>query len=160
MPIEVEKEMAALERMSAGQLLERFAELFGETTQSRNRIYLIRKILWKMQTREMGSLSERARMRAEELAKDAEFRVMTPPEVNVNPAGAPVSAGAITLDPRLPPAGTALLREYKGRTYEVQVKADGFECDGEWFKSLTAVASWITGTHTNGYRFFQLEGKK
>ncbi|MFN4261785.1 MAG: hypothetical protein ACK4RK_21090 [Gemmataceae bacterium] len=30
MPLDIDKEMAALERMTAGQLAERFVELFGE----------------------------------------------------------------------------------------------------------------------------------
>ncbi len=32
MPLDIDKEQAALERMTAGQLANRFAELFGEQT--------------------------------------------------------------------------------------------------------------------------------
>ena len=52
--------------------------------------------------------------------------------------------------------GTLLEREYKGRTVRVTVRADGFECDGERYKSLTAVAKAITGKHWNGFHFFGL----
>ncbi len=69
MPLDLDKEQAALERMTAGQLANRFAELFGELTHSRHRTHLIRKILWKLQTREAGGLSERAVQRAKELAQ-------------------------------------------------------------------------------------------
>ena len=32
----------------------------------------------------------------------------------------------------------------------------GFEYDGEVYKSLSAVAKKITGSHTSGYLFFRL----
>lgn len=34
--------------------------------------------------------------------------------------------------------------------------ADGFEYEGETYKSLSAVAKQITRTHCNGYHFFRL----
>ena len=36
------------------------------------------------------------------------------------------------------------------------VLTEGFEYDGERYKSLTAVARAITGTHCNGFHFFKL----
>ena len=62
-------------------------------------------------------------------------------------------------DPRLPPVGAAITRKYKGRTLTVTVLADGFEYEGERYRSLTAVAKAINGSHMNGFRFFGLEGK-
>ena len=59
-------------------------------------------------------------------------------------------------DDRLPPPGTLLTREYKGRTYQVRVLADGFDYDGQVYRSLSAVAKAITGSHCNGYLFFRL----
>jgi hypothetical protein len=44
MKLEIGKEIAALEKMSTGQLGDRYAELFGETTRTRHRAYLVRKI--------------------------------------------------------------------------------------------------------------------
>ena len=35
----------------------------------------------------------------------------------------------------------------------------GFEYEGEVYKSLSAVAKAITGSHTNGYLFFRLAKK-
>ena len=34
---------------------------------------------------------------------------------------------------------------------------EGLEYDGTRYKSLSAVAKAITGSHCNGYRFFRLE---
>ena len=42
----------------------------------------------------------------------------------------------------------------------VIVLEDGFEYDGRHWKSLTAIARAITGTHWNGNRFFGLSGGK
>ena len=39
---------------------------------------------------------------------------------------------------------------------QVKVLAQGFEYEGEIYKSLSAVAKKITGTHCNGYLFFRL----
>jgi hypothetical protein len=38
------------------------------------------------------------------------------------------------------------------------VQTDGFEFDGRRFKSLSAVAKEITGSHVNGFRFFGMGG--
>jgi len=65
----------------------------------------------------------------------------------------------VATDPRLPSPGTAITRKYKGRTITVTVLPDGFEYKGERYRSLTAVAKVITGSHVNGFRFFKLEGK-
>ena len=59
-------------------------------------------------------------------------------------------------DARLPTPGTALIRQYKGRTIEVLVLKEGFEFNGERYKSLSAVAKAITGSHCNDYLFFRL----
>ena len=61
---------------------------------------------------------------------------------------------------RLPPPGTSLVRKYKDREIEVRVLEAGFEFDGERYKSLTAIAKIVTGTHCNGFRFFKLGGKR
>lgn len=141
MPLDIDKEPAALERMTTGQLANRFAELFGELTHSRHRTYLIRKILWKMQTREAGGLSERAVQRAKELAKDTELRVMPPAELEPRSPVAEVTTTApVTRDKRLPLPGAALIREYKGQRIEVTVLPDGFEYQGKRYRTLSAVA--------------------
>jgi hypothetical protein len=58
----------------------------------------------------------------------------------------------------LPPVGTQLVRDYKDAQIVVNVVEGGFEYDGERYQSLSAIANRITGTHTNGFRFFGLEG--
>lgn len=160
MPLDAEREVAALQQMPTGQLCERYAELFGEQTRSRHRTYLIRKIAWKLQTLAEGDLSERARHRAEELARGVELRVMPPKASDVAHTPMVITHAVPTSDPRLPATGTEIVRHYKGRTFRVLVVPEGFEFEGQRYTSLSAVAKVITGSHVNGFRFFGLEGKR
>jgi hypothetical protein len=53
-------------------------------------------------------------------------------------------------------AGTHLVREWNGRTYQVEVTKSGYEMDGKSYRSLTAIARRITGASWSGPRFFGL----
>ena len=63
------------------------------------------------------------------------------------------------MDLRLPLPGTILTRWYKGQTLKVQILRHGFEYEGQVYKSLSAVAKGITGSHTNGFLFIRLIGQ-
>jgi hypothetical protein len=52
--------------------------------------------------------------------------------------------------------GTHLMREWNGRTYQVEVTTEGFVMDGTTYRSLSAIAKRITGAHWSGPRFFGL----
>jgi hypothetical protein len=52
--------------------------------------------------------------------------------------------------------GTHLVREWNGRTYQVEVLDGGFQLDGKRYRSLSAIARKITGAHWSGPRFFGL----
>lgn len=154
----VEKDLAALQEMTTDELRERYAEVFREEPRSRHKAYLIRKIAWRIQANAEGDLSERARRRAAELAVDAEVRTTPPRTRSDSDEKIPRTSEkvAVSRDPRLPAPGTAITRKYKGRTLEVRVQRDGFEYEGERYKTLSAVAKAITGSHCNGFRFFKL----
>lgn len=156
--LNVAKEVAALEWMTVDQLRARYAEVFGERTNGRHKEWLIKRIVWRMQANAEGDLSERARRRAEELANDADLR-MTPPRERKPAADA--KERTVTVTAAVKPSGDllsgmVLKREYKGRMVRVTVLADGFEFEGERYKSLTAVAKAVTGKHWNGFHFFNL----
>lgn len=162
MNLNIEKEVATLEQMTVGRLQDRYVEVFGEPVRSRHRQYLIRRIAWRIQANAEGGLSERALRRAEELADDADVR-LTPPRWATfgnqdRPVGSSVVRVPVAKDSRLPMVGSQIARKYKGRTITVTVLADGFEYLGERYRSLTAVAKTITGSHINGFRFFGMEG--
>jgi hypothetical protein len=159
MSMNVGREVAALNRMGVQELRSRYAELFGETTRTGNKAWLIKRIAWRMQALAEGDLSERARQRAMELANDADIR-LSPPKVRpvtvVDAAETTTATVRLSGEDRLPPPGAILQRRYKGATLQVRVLQDGFEYEGELYKSLSAVAKAITGSHCNGYLFFGL----
>ena len=147
----VVRELTALQRMRLPALRAKYAEVFGEETRSGHRNYLVRKIAWRIQARAEGGLSDRARARAEELADDADLRLTPPANTRGSIPG--------VLDTRLPGPGTIITREYKGQTIEVKVIEKGFEYEGRSYRSLSAVARAVTGSHWNGYLFFGLAGR-
>jgi len=161
----IERQIEQLDHMTTTELAERYAELHGQPTRTRHRAYLIRKIAWRIQANAEGGLSERARRRAAELADDADVRVMPPKAMATTPGGAGASTGRRVapvrqnIDPRLPAPGNAITRKYKGRTIRVVVLPDGggFECSGKRYRTLSAVAKAVTGSHMNGFRFFKLD---
>jgi Protein of unknown function (DUF2924) len=156
MHVNVAKEVAALEAMSLSELRAKYAQVFGEQTRAGNKRWLLRRIIWRLQALVEGDLSERARKRAAELANDADLRLNPPrsaPVVSSSNASAPSSQPP---DNRLPPAGQTLRRLYKGRMVHVRILPKGFEFEGSVYRSLSAVAKAITGSHTNGFLFFKL----
>jgi hypothetical protein len=163
MNLNIGKEVAALRRMSMDELRAKYVELFGEEAWTiNNRVWLVKRIAWRIQALAEGDLSERARRRAAELANDADLRLAPPRPARIAP-GPVVHTPPIALrtkqgSPRLRP-GTILARRYRGETLEVRVVAQGFEFEGAIYPSLSAVAGAITGCHCSGQRFFRLNEK-
>ena len=152
------KELALLPRLGVADLRRRYAEVFRETTRTGNKAWLVKRIAWRLQAQAEGDLSERARQRAAELANDADLR-LTPPRATPTSAGraAPARPAKLRLarSHRLPPPGTVLCRPYKGDIVQVKVLQDGFAFEGKVYRSLSAVAKAITGSHCNGHLFFR-----
>jgi hypothetical protein len=158
MQLNVVKEVAALRRLTTKELQVRYSELFGERTLANNRSWLIKRVGWRMQAQAEGDLSERARQRAAELANESDLRLSPPKDSSVAAAAEQTCARTLRgqTDDRLPPPGSIICREYKGEVLQIRVRADGFEFEGQYYRSLSAVAKAITGAHCNGYLFFRL----
>ncbi|MFO0856140.1 MAG: DUF2924 domain-containing protein [Phycisphaerales bacterium] len=159
-------QLAALQGMSASQLQVRYQQVFGEQSRSGNRQWLLRRVAWRIQALAEGGLSERALKRAAELARDADIRVR-PPNGAVGgvasyafPCGGSIQRGVSVCGKvrlsDLPAPGTVLTRQYRGAEHRVTVLPEGFEYNGETYRSLSAVASAITGSHWSGKLFFGL----
>lgn len=163
MALDIDKEVAQMRRMTVGELHQKFVDVCGEQPRSRNKQWLIKRLAWKLQARAYGGLSEVALRRAKEIADmcDLSDLRVTAPKMAIE-RGLPITEAVppVPLDKRLPLPGTLLTRKYKGQTICVKVLADGFECEGERFKSLSAVAKQITGSHWNGFHFFGLAKKQ
>jgi len=138
-----------LRGMGADLLRSRYQDIFGCEAKATDKNYLRRRIAWQMQASVEGDISDTARRRALEIARDvvlngrALFKRLKKRK------------GKRT-DHRVPEPGTELTRTYGNRTIVVKILDQGFECDGQHFRSLSAAAGAITGTRWNGLVFFGL----
>jgi hypothetical protein len=149
MNLNIATEVAALQRMPLDDLRAKYGVAFGEATRNSNRVWLVKRIAWRLQALAEGDLSQRARQRAAQIANDADLR-LTPPGLprSFSPRSAPGR--------RLPRPGAVLTRVYKGATLQVKVLTKGFEFENRIYSSLSAVAKAISGSHCNGFLFFRI----
>jgi Protein of unknown function (DUF2924) len=159
MPVTLDQEVAALGRLTVGQLRDRYAQVFGEGTRVGNKPWLVKRIAWRLQALAEGDLSERARQRAAQLAHDADLRLSPPSNAAKPPQDTQIGKRGRQADHRLPPPGTVLVRHYKGQTLQVRVLPHGLAYEGHVYPSLSAVARAITGSHCSGFLFFRLTAK-
>ncbi len=161
MTLNIGRQITALGRMTPKELRVRYAEVFGEPTRSGNKEFLIKRIAWRLQSQAEGGLSDRARRRAEQIARDADIR-LTPPRAPATAGNSRTVTGAMpsAVDDRFPPPGTVITRDYKGQTLRVTVLPNGFEYESEVYRSISAVAKTVTGSHLSGIAFFNLGRRK
>ena len=127
------RDIATLPTLTVAQLRQRYADAFGETTNSANKVWLRKRIAWRWQANAEGDLSQRARQRAALLANDADLR-LSQPKTGSLPAPATASSGPpapatpapLAPDRRLPLPGAILSRPYKGQQLHVTVLQSGF----------------------------------
>ncbi len=131
-------------RLSTGQLRDKYTEVFGEATTSRNRSYLLRKIAGEIQGHD-------------DVGDRIPATTGTAGEVAPATVAAFVKPKPSERDPRLPPPGTVLERAHSGGLVRVTVLEDAFEYKGGRFRSLSAVARAATGTAWDGLLFFRLK---
>ncbi|WP_045771199.1 DUF2924 domain-containing protein [Xanthomonas albilineans] len=139
----VAAQIAALSSLPIADLWSVWDRYFTSRPGYPNRGFIESRIAYKIQEHAFGGLSHTTRQRLEAIgAKHSKIKLRA-------------RAEEITFAP-----GTVLLREWGEREHTVRVTAQGlFEYEGSTFKSLTAVARRITGTHWSGPLFFGLKGK-
>ena len=143
------KQIAALKRMTLTELRRKHIETFGEPTGSGHKDYLAKRIDWLLQAEVEGACRW-----AEQLANNADLRTHAPPKQACNDTSGLTASTTSCFDQDLlvPLPGSILTRRYKVRGIIVKVRPLGFEFEGRFTSSLSAV----TGTHRNGYHFFNL----
>ena len=160
MELNVAQELGVLKRMTPAELRVKYRDAFGEESRSGHKDWLVKRIIWRLQALAEGDLSERARRRTAELANDADLRKNAPRPEKPAPVPRPPAltpkVAASTGDDRVPMPGAVITRQYKGENLQVHVLTSGFAYEGEVYRTLSAVAKAITGTHTNGFLFFRL----
>ena len=145
----------ALKTASLPELQKEYEAVFdGKKAPSNNKTYLWQKIAYKIQELEYGGLPEEARAKAKDLAKEYDpinNKVLRPNGINNG-----ADKTCISRDRRLPMPGTVITKEYKGANILVKILEKGFEYNGKVYKTLTAIAKEVTGSHWNGYLFFNM----
>jgi len=136
---EVERQIAGLANRSTQDLRVAWRQLH-RTGPSRglSRDLIIRALAHQLQEQSYGGVSRALRRRLQSLARASE-------------------KATLAVDPGLAlKAGTTLVRQWRGHTHTVLVHTDGFEHEGQLYRSLTAIAERITEAHWSGPRFFGL----
>jgi len=153
----VVSEIEALRGATTGALRKRYYELFGREPRSCNKQSLFRTIAWRIQAQAEGDLSERAKQRALEIARDTDLRIRPPVGFEIGTVRSKSDQVKQTVP--TPRTGAILTRRYGDRQIVVKVLANGFEYQGKPYRSLSAIAREVTGTRWNGLLFFGLKGR-
>jgi hypothetical protein len=156
MDLNIEKEIEILKTMTVNQLKNKYIEVFKEETNTRNKNYLIKRIAWRIQADIEGGLSARALKRAKELANESDLRVRPTKTISYEVPTERTTFHPFSNDQRLPMPGSIITRQYKGRTIIVTVLDNCFEYEEKKYRSLSAVSKAVTGSHWNGFKFFNL----
>lgn len=163
----LDEEIAAISDLSRKELVTRWIKAHDHPPPVGVRSgLLIHSATWHLQARRLGGLKPETKRRLKEAMRQLEERIGS------KKAGAsdPIDGDGIAADDTPPvimpePAprkrqvlrpGARLLREWDGRTYVVDVIENGFVHEAKVYRSLTAIARTITGTHWSGPRFFGL----
>jgi hypothetical protein len=134
---DIEAEIAGLLHRSKQELRLAWRKLHrSEPPFGMSRDLLIRSLAYELQQRAHGSPNLALRRRLQTLA------------VASGRGARSVDLGVVLK------AGSTLVREWRGHTHTVLVGEDGFEYEGQRYRSLTVIAERITGAHWSGPRFF------
>ncbi len=151
----IASQVMALQKMTVFELRVEWEKVFGEPTKQRHRIYLWKRLARKLQEDQLPNLTPAEEAKVTEYRK--QIRQMPPDQWFPGKQRKQPQPKSRTRSNRTPPPGTIITREYKGRQISLKVLDDGFEYQGQVFRSLSAVAREITGTSWNGFTFFRLD---
>jgi hypothetical protein len=136
----VTTKLQALEQMDYPALRAEWRRVYRSPPPKRvSRNLLMLGIAWKIQERAYGGLGATTKRRLANLSQSIE-------------RNGDVTRTRVT---QLK-TGAKLVREWRGETHTVVVTDDGFEWNGDQWRSLSAIAREITGGHWSGPRFFGL----
>lgn len=136
-PQQLSTQIASLPDSSMAELVQLWNGIFDNPPRNRNKMFMIRKIAWRLQELAYGGLSDDTKVKISSLQRQP--------------------AKATKNKKYMPPVGTILERHYQGEDHRVLVLKDGFEYRHCKYKSLSEIATMITGTKWSGPRFFGLK---
>jgi len=133
--------LSRLPKLDIRDLREQWCRLYKADASPRlSRELLMRAVAHRMQEVALGGLRPELQCQLHRIA------------LELKQTGAAITRLRSQLKP-----GTRLMREWRGRTYEVLVLDDGFSWQGTDYRSLSAIARRITGTAWSGPLFFGLK---
>lgn len=144
----ISEQIAELREMRVPELVARYEEVHGKPPRIKHREWLWRRIAWRIQKMKFGGLSITAQRRLDELVAELDL-----------PFGSVGRTKTARVGPAKPVLGIMLSRNWRGREVRATAVEGGWEHDGVVYKTLSAAANAITGTHTSGPRFFGVAGK-
>lgn len=130
----VRRQLLALSQMSKAELIEKWRDLYGKEPPSYGPVFMRHRLAYRIQELFYGGLS------AELLLAIIK---------NDDPAASQTKKRGLR-------PGTVIVRMWHDVKHEVIIRTNGYEYQGQLYRSLSAVAKKITGAHWNGNRFFQL----
>ncbi len=149
----IAQEIAELRGMKAPELAQRYEERCGKPPRCRNREHLWKRCAWKLQEQRFGGLSGTAKRRLAELIAELDL-----------PLGERDRSVSGALNGRMRTAqhkvGTVFTRMWRGHDVRAVAVDGGYEHGGVVYRSLSAVAKAVTGSHWNGKLFFGLTKRK
>lgn len=136
-----EAELLDLDGLGLDQLRALWAQHLGTPPIIASTEVTRRWLAWELQAASLGGFDASTRRRLRQLARLANSKLPTA-----------TSQSAPFLKP-----GTVLVRDWGDATHRVTVIEGGFSWAGRTWKSLSEIASTITGTRWSGPRFFGLK---
>ena len=140
---DLELQLQRLETSSRDELAAEWVRAFGiPAPRKSSREFLLKAVGHHLQVQVHGDIKAATRKMllriAEQLRSGTRIVALATPRQSLKP-------------------GSRLIRAWRGETHEVSVITDGkFEWRGERHKSLSVIATRITGTRRNGPAFFGL----
>ena len=149
-------EIMELKEKSLEELKTKYEELFpSQQAPSSNKVFLWRKIAYRLQELEHGGISTVTQTKINELIRKYDPVNNLSVRPNNNPKENQVKS-KIGRDRRIPIPGTVITKEYKGINIQIKILEKDFEYNNKIYRSLSAIAKEVTGAHWNGYLFFNL----
>jgi hypothetical protein len=134
----VNEALSRLRMLDIGELRQQWRGLYKtQAPPSFSRELLVRAVAYRLQELARGGLRPEPQRQLRRVAK--EFKETGEATVRARPELRP---------------GTRLVREWRGRSYDVLVLEDGFSWQSTRYRSLSAIARQITGTAWSGPLFF------
>lgn len=141
------RQLTALQTMSSEEIDNKWRDLYGSEPPRYKKTFLQRRLAFRIQELFFGGVEPPVRDKFQELAAhDPSATRLERPRTILN-------------DGKVLP-GTRFIRVWNGKIYETIARDDGFEFNGQIYRSLTAIATAITGTKWNGRKWWGLPDSK